>query len=302
MQYHILSLRYHLVKLIKYNTLKKNVQHEVVPLLAESAVIVREFNYKSLDVEWHFHPEIEITFIRQGQGKRIIGNNISLFQDRDLVLIGSDVPHLYRGEESYSQPPSGANCLVIHISKKLLNERALHFIELQPLKQLLHHANHGIAFGSTFTKKVKANLINISKQKGMDQFFAIFQLLYQMAKTEDCQLLNHEMIDVTSRVSLRDQQVFKYILEHYCDNIEVAEVSALANLSKSAFCNYFRKKTKKTFSSYINELKCSFSAKLLKETDLNISEIAAKAGYMNQAYFNRKFKSFYQVTPQEYRN
>jgi hypothetical protein len=43
---------------------------------------------------WHFHPEIELVFIAEVDGIRQVGNHISKFQNGELALIGSNIPHL----------------------------------------------------------------------------------------------------------------------------------------------------------------------------------------------------------------
>ncbi|MEO5582557.1 MAG: AraC family transcriptional regulator, partial [Saprospiraceae bacterium] len=43
---------------------------------------------------WHFHPEIELTYIEGASGNRHVGEHISKYTGSDLVLIGSNIPHL----------------------------------------------------------------------------------------------------------------------------------------------------------------------------------------------------------------
>ena len=42
---------------------------------------------------WHFHPELELVYVNKGQGKRHIGNHLSYFNNSQLILIGSNLPH-----------------------------------------------------------------------------------------------------------------------------------------------------------------------------------------------------------------
>ena len=42
---------------------------------------------------WHFHPELELIYINKGQGKTHIGNHLSYFNNSQLILIGSNLPH-----------------------------------------------------------------------------------------------------------------------------------------------------------------------------------------------------------------
>ena len=53
-------------------------------------------------VHWHYHPEIEICYVKQGFGHRIIGNSVQRFQEGDLVLVGSNLPHCWITEKAFN--------------------------------------------------------------------------------------------------------------------------------------------------------------------------------------------------------
>lgn len=48
---------------------------------------------KRSDAFWHFHPEIELVYVNKGKGRRHIGNHLSYFNNSQLILIGSNLPH-----------------------------------------------------------------------------------------------------------------------------------------------------------------------------------------------------------------
>ena len=43
---------------------------------------------------WHYHPEIELVYIEGASGTRHVGNHLSKYHHSDLVLVGSNIPHL----------------------------------------------------------------------------------------------------------------------------------------------------------------------------------------------------------------
>ncbi len=95
------------------------------------------------------------------------------------------------------------------------------------------------------------------------------------------------------------------LLEHLSLNfgkkISVADAAALVGMSESRFMRYFRAATGMTFVSYLTHIRLNNAAKMLKETDLNISEVADAVGIGNQSYFDRQFRAEFRVTPREYR-
>src|SRR5512134_3022387 len=44
---------------------------------------------------WHYHPEFELTLTLNSRGQRYIGDNVSNYDDGDLVLLGPNLPHTW---------------------------------------------------------------------------------------------------------------------------------------------------------------------------------------------------------------
>jgi len=99
----------------------------------------------------------------------------------------------------------------------------------------------------------------------------------------------------------RMDRVMQFLLKNRFQKITLEETAAKANLSKEAFCRFFKLRTRNTFTQYLNQLRITEAQKLLQETDQSISEIAFRVGFENLAYFNRSFKKICGVTPKEWR-
>jgi len=74
-------------------------------------------------------------------------------------------------------------------------------------------------------------------------------------------------------------------------------------MTKNAFCKYFKKRTNKTYVTFLNELRIEEACKLLQaKNEFTIAEIAEFTGFQNISNFNRKFKQLIKKTPKEYKN
>ena len=62
---------------------------------------------------FHSHPELELVFIVEGYGKRIIGNKVEPFESGDMVFIGSNVPHLWLSDPVFYEENSKLQSQVI---------------------------------------------------------------------------------------------------------------------------------------------------------------------------------------------
>ncbi|NNF75671.1 MAG: AraC family transcriptional regulator, partial [Flavobacteriaceae bacterium] len=73
---------------------KKPSLEKVSPDFGNSILVKQNVkNFKSKRAFWHFHPEIELVYVNKGKGKRHIGSHLSYFNNSQLILIGSDLPH-----------------------------------------------------------------------------------------------------------------------------------------------------------------------------------------------------------------
>ncbi len=97
------------------------------------------------------------------------------------------------------------------------------------------------------------------------------------------------------------EDAIAYTSEHIAERILLKEAAACAKMSVSSFSHYFRKYTGQTYVEYTNMLRLDVAKKLLTETGLSITAIAAQVGCPNAAYFSRLFRRSESCTPGEYR-
>ena len=81
----------------------------------------------------------------------------------------------------------------------------------------------------------------------------------------------------------------------------MAEVASVASMTEASFCRYFKSRTLKTFTCFLNEVRIAYACKLLQETDRSIAEIAFASGYNQLTHFNRQFKRIVGYSPKGYR-
>ena len=126
----------------------------------------------------------------------------------------------------------------------------------------------------------------------------LFWLFYHLYRLD----LVHraERID-ESRESESVQPAIDYIRENYAEEISIKTLSSLCGFSETYFMKLFKKATGMTCVDYINGVRLSQAANHLLVTSSSIIDVALGVGYNNVSYFNRQFKSVYNVTPKEYR-
>ncbi len=99
----------------------------------------------------------------------------------------------------------------------------------------------------------------------------------------------------------RFNDVYQFLMTNFHREIPLDEVSAVAKMSPTAFCRYFKTRTQKSFVSFLQEIRISHACKLLRRDDLSVMEVALESGYNNLVNFNKCFRNITSQSPSEYR-
>lgn len=254
----------------------------------------------------HQHPQLQLTVILEGKGQFLSGDYVGRFQAGDVFFLGENAPHVFRSDLEYFGGEEGFKSAgnTIFFDFDALGKALGELEELQTLRRFKNFS--GLCF-QVFgeSKNWILEIFKIfSKSSKLIQFQLAIQLLLILEKSgQDLVSLNRPVIlrGFSERDGKRMDQVIQFLLENRFRQITLEEVAAEANLSKEAFCRFFKLRTRTTFTRYMLQLRINEAQKLLKETELGISEIAFKVGFENLSYFNRSFKSIVGHSPRKSR-
>ncbi len=104
----------------------------------------------------------------------------------------------------------------------------------------------------------------------------------------------------TSDERIRNAMI--YINRNFDSHLYINSIADKVYMSRSHFCRLFKEETGESPSEYINYVRIQCAAKLLKESDSSIEEIALACGFNSHSYFSAKFKKQLMMSPREYRN
>lgn len=108
-----------------------------------------------------------------------------------------------------------------------------------------------------------------------------------------CNLFGNKEDDNTLSTTIE-----KYIKENYKDpSLGLNKISDEFQISESYFSHMFKEKTGVNFSTYLENIRMTEAARLIKETDISLNELYIAVGYNNSNTFRRAFKKVYGVTP-----
>ena len=247
---------------------------------------------------WHFHPEFELVYIEGASATRHVGNHISQFTGSDLVLIGSNIPHLnfdYGVTTSYRKE-------VLHIKPTFKEDFVSQFPELLSLERLLELSKYGLVFTGTTKNEIGALLKELHLLPPFDFFIASLNILKRLAQSKEFELLHTQpyINRYNKKEQSRIREIYALVDEQYQNKIRVDDVASLCNLTKPAFCRYFKKATGSTFVYFLNQYRIS-QAKRILLSGKNISETCYACGFESLSYFNRTFKKVTKENPSEFK-
>ena len=280
------------------------LMHEQIDFPLQTAVKVKWQKKPHFTYPWHFHSEYEIIYVIEGSGKSFVANNIERFQSGDIAILGSNLPHFWRSDEKYHVENSTEkiNYIVIQFSNKLLNESLSKFVEFQVISDLLERSARGIRFADPFREKAGKKIIKIAKSKGFRQLILLLELLQDFGKTDRYHLLASETYNEQEQNFSNDRmtKVLHYINTSYQKKIELEKVAGIANLHPSAFCRFFKEKSGKSLSRFVNDMRINYACRLIIEGEYTISQVCFESGFNNLSNFNRLFKRHTGYTPTGY--
>ena len=255
--------------------------------------------------EWHFHPEVELAYIIKGAGTQFIGDNIQHFKSGDLILVGSELPHLWRCDDVYFQKRSmlKAESIVLHFLENCLGKDFLQLPENIQILKLLVRAKQGLQITGKTKYIIIEKLKKLIESSGTERIIILLEILTTISRSKTLKPISsrdHKFI-YSKKESERLNNIYQHILKKFQTEIKLESIASLANMKPQSFCRYFKSRNKKTFSRFLLEVRIGHACKLLTETDRSISEVCYESGFNNFSNFNRHFKQITKFAPSKYR-
>lgn len=280
------------------------IMHEHIDFPGLSTVKVKLRERPHFTYPWHFHPEFEMLYVIEGSGTRFVADSIEEFQSGDFALIGSNLPHFWRSGEKYLNGNGNLRVryVVIQFPADFIKNEIQNYPEYHLIGDLLKRAARGVWFSPSFSAQTHKKIIKIVNNSGFDRVIGLQELLQTMAKTNEYRLLAGELYQPESHnfSNFRLAKVMQFLNTNYQQKIELERVAEIANLHPAAFCRFFKEKSGKPLSEYVNDLRISYACRLIIDGKLSVSQISFESGFNNLSNFNRTFKKHTGLAPTQY--
>ena len=276
-----------------------------VPTAPAYSFSVRQDYVPNLNNRWHYHPEVELIHFHRGSGTQFVGDSIKRFSVDDIVLVGANVPHYWRDDDenvSYNKTQQ-AYSTVVHFTENFWGERFLELAENKPLKIILDKSQRGLMLTGELKNQVAGLLAKMRLAEGPDRIILLMQSLLSMAKSEEFISLSSVgfQYDLSESENDRINSIYEYTLSNFKQKISLEEIASVAGMVPNSFCRYFKARTAKTYSQFLNEIRVGHCCKLLIDNSVSIKQLGFESGFMNFSCFHKRFKEATGLSPQNYR-
>ena len=274
-----------------------------LPLSPDSSFIYINCECNYFDKAWHFHKEYELVLIDKTKGTRFIGDKVNFIKENDLMLIGPNIPHLYRNTEEYYQNKGlVARSSFIHFTDDFLGDGFFDLPEMKLVRRLLDKSVLGLEIQGKANRYVKNKLQEMESIPPANKLIKLMEILVYLSTSRELEpILSRTFIANNTSDTDKIDTVFQFILKNFKNEIYIEEIADKLNMSAASFSRYFKHHTRKTFSNYVTEIRISHACRLLMEGNYSISEICYKSGFENLSNFYRHFKKHTGLIPKDYK-
>lgn len=276
-----------------------------VSLAGTRTIQIKQVDKYYLDTPFHFHELCELVWMEKSFGKRIVGDHIGNFEDNDLVLMGPNLPHIWQNDELYYNMDDDhrVKATVIYFPYDFLANLTDEQPIIQPVEDLIIQSSRGLRFSGETKELVAQKLGTLSAENDLRKIISFLEIMYTLSLSTE-----YEQLASISYKNLHDERdtgrihnVYQFLMQNFQRDIHLNEVADICYMTPNAFCRYFKSRTQKSFTQFLNELRIGHASKLLQNESYSVADVCYQCGYNNLANFNKFFKIIHKTTPTVYR-
>ena len=278
-----------------------------IPVPHDHSIIVQEEVLPHFYTYLHRHAETQITWIQKGEGTLLAGNNMHVFREGEIYVIGANLPHLFKSDPAYFLPDSDKEVRAVTVFFNPLGKLSALFNlpEMKMVKAFIAQNPSGFKVPDHMYHDLAGRLATIQQVSGAEQLYSFIELLNILSTTNTLQPLSSGSyaFSMTDPEGMRIASVYNYIMQNFSNALTLEDVATQAHLTPTAFCRYFKKHTRHTLVNFVNKVRVNEACKMLVNGSAkSIATIAYSCGFNSITNFNYVFKSITGVSPRDYVN
>ncbi|HEY8734083.1 MAG TPA: AraC family transcriptional regulator, partial [Puia sp.] len=194
--------------------------------------------------QWHYHPEMELVYIIEATGRQFIGDSIHHFKNNDLILLGSNLPHLWRCDEKFLVKNSKlkVEAIIIHFLPDCFGSAFFSLPENKPLFRLFQKAQMGVRVKNQSAVIVSGLMRQLVTATDSERIILLLQILHTIAHSKQTKTVCSDGLtfQYSTAEAERLNTIYQYILNNFASEISLEQIAKVAHLTPNGFCRYFK--------------------------------------------------------------
>lgn len=255
------------------------------------------------DIMYHWHPELEISYVKEGRGTYHINYEAFDSQTGDIILVQPNAMHSIQVATGQELTTNTFGINLDNLGRSMIDKYSQRY--LQPLHnghfKLTPHIQPDM-LGYQAIKTCLFDIFTLVSEQSL--YFDMLlkskchELLYLLFKYR---YINRHYTDNTYQNYQKLRELIDYINEHYAEHLTISFLADYFGYSRTHFMSIFKQHTGSSCLEFILQVRLNKACELLVQTSLTIQDITSQVGFSNQSNFNRQFKKYYKLTPRQYR-
>lgn len=263
-----------------------------IPIVKQASYVIKEEQLERFYPFLHRHRQVQICWIKQGLGDLICEGTILPFESGDTFIIASNVAHLFMNETS-----SGVKTLSLFLEVDATFNPLMKIPELRTTSEILKK----LPPCTRLDKRINPLLQKLITSNEPYNLSVLVELLSFVKQSIKLQSTAH--LPFSEKSGDRMQVILQYTIENLSNDLKIKDVADQIAYTPEAFCRFFKKRTGKTFVTYLNEIRITEACqRILNHKSADISSIAYGCGFNNVSHFNRVFKKLKACSPLQFRS
>lgn len=279
----------------------KQILEDITPVGSNDLFVTHYWPDKQTDPPLHFHEDFMLCLTLNIWGKRILDDVVEDFTTKDLVLINPGAPHCFKRDAACADYPCETS--VVMFSRDMPAWEMLATAQMEPIRRMLLQPVAGIRFSERIVDQVRERMLLLPSYQGIEAVTRFFDILGDLATADpaEVKLIGARTGDPSHYEDDRVHKIVLFVERNYPRKISLDQIGAEVGMSSSSVCRYFKRRTHHNLWDYLNSYRINRAAQIIADTDLPISEIGARCGFMNISNFNHAFRERIGTTPSDYR-
>jgi AraC-like ligand binding domain len=211
---------------------------EKVTFENEASILFKHVTARRFRFVYHYHPEIELIYFAEGDGLEFIGNSSRAFKAGHLVLLGSNLPHLWINDTECQY----AEACVVQFKPEILGDFLLLLPELARIRLLMESATRGVVFSKLITLEVVPLITRLGSETGAKRLLTLLEILAVLSRDAQssrlCATASHVLHSTKDK--RRIDRIYRYLSDHFRQPCPVGEVAHAVAMNERTFSRFFR--------------------------------------------------------------